>query len=403
MFAQTYREDDGKPCKLPMTKKDVIGLSATFGSTKLSHKSMSIVRELISGMLNSRSKRRLWKLIQDTRNRPPEKVKYSGGNVVTLLLSERESFANASLSQSVLTGAYCVNGDLRNADLRNSCLREVNLTRSNLAGADLRHADLADVEIDTFSYARAVAWSPNGLRLASGHYDKTATIWTLRRREFVILERHSHWVWGLCFSPDGKFILTAGGQVKKWDAVTGKEIFTAEIPDSTVDAQHDLDHIVCVHYKPDGKSFAGGDNVGNLFFWYPDGKIRKRWRGHSDGVLCVRYSADGTKIATAGRNRFVCIWDATNGSNLAKFETPRGYNYSLVWEDDGKTLISGGREVHVWDVQNKKKTATLKTSFGETFCLAMRYRDRLLACGGSSSAGISNCGTQTKNNWFSGL
>jgi hypothetical protein len=387
IFAQTYRENDGKQCKLPMRKKNVLGLSDSFGSIKLSHRIMSTVRELLSGMMKTTFKRSLWKLVQETRTKPPEQIRYTGGNAATLLLFGGKSFANAKLSRSVLTGAYFVNADLQNTDLRGSCLREVNLTRCNLAGADLRHTDLSDVEIERLSDARVLAWSPNGSRLASGHYDSTATIWTPKRKEVLILEEHSHWVWGLCFSPDGKFILTAGGQLKKWDAFTGKEIFTADVPDTTDAAQDDSNHIVSVDYKPDGKCFAGGDNVGNLFFWHADGKLMKQWRGHSDGVLSVRYSADGTRVATAGRDKLVCIWDATNGSNLAKLETARGYNYSLVWEQHGENLISGGRELYIWNVRKRKKTATLRTSFTETFCLALRSRDRLLACGGSSSDG----------------
>ena len=72
-------------------------------------------------------------------------------------------------------------------------------------------------------FVHAVAFSPDGKRIASASHDTKATVrvWdAVSGREVHALKGHTRWGASVTFSPDGKRLASASydGTVKVWDA-----------------------------------------------------------------------------------------------------------------------------------------------------------------------------------------
>ncbi|HJT55144.1 MAG TPA: protein kinase [Ktedonobacteraceae bacterium] len=118
-------------------------------------------------------------------------------------------------------------------------------------------------------WVKAVAWSPNGKRMASGSWDNTVHLWDPTNGHFFYIHaEHTSWINAVAWSPNSARLATASndGAVHVFDANTGRELFTKR-----------------------------------TFFTY---------EGHRDDVRAVAWSPDGTRIASGGNDGVVKVWDA---------------------------------------------------------------------------------------------
>ena len=59
----------------------------------------------------------------------------------------------------------------------------------------------------------------------------------------------------------------------------------------------------------------------------------------------------GTRIASAGRDGMVWLWDAATHEEVARLKEHTSYIFSLAFSPDGETLVSGSGDgtVRLWD------------------------------------------------------
>jgi RNA polymerase sigma factor (sigma-70 family) len=200
---------------------------------------------------------------------------------------------------------------------------------------DEHGAGLADIDL-----------SPDGTVLASASADKTA-LWDLATgRKMKVLRGTERGPYCARFSPDGKRIVTSGGDglVRFWNLVTGAEERQIKSPDDSWDAR--------VVYSASGKILATA-HVGTIRLW--DAVTNKeicQLKGHDGYVVDMAFSPDDRLLASAAHayggakdNRphedwSIRLWDVTRGVEIERI--PQLYAGHLAFRPDGRILMWHG-------------------------------------------------------------
>ena len=156
----------------------------------------------------------------------------------------------------------------------------------------------------------------------------------------------------ICFSPDGKWIATAGGSsLTVWDLRRGSEVFSF----------NHGNYVQELTFSPDGKYLATASLDGKIriFDWQRKGikQLIDTRTGECNGV---RFSPDGTLLVSASANSPIQIWDVESGQLL---ETGNGHLDSVsstVFFDYGRRIASASRDgtVKIWSVQSRAGAKT---------------------------------------------
>ncbi len=203
------------------------------------------------------------------------------------------------------------------------------------------------------AYIAAVAWSPDGKRIASGSGDKTVQVWTPATKERVLTYLgHSDVLYTVAWSPDNKRIASGGADqtVQVWYAAEGDGATASDSYLLTYKGHAST--VYAVAWSPDGKAIASASNDGTAQVWSSaNGNIVLTYQGHADAVWAIAWSPDGKRIASASFDRTVHVWNATDGSHALIYRGHDAEVGTVTWSPDGRHIASAGLDqtVQVWD------------------------------------------------------
>ncbi|WP_438036742.1 pentapeptide repeat-containing protein [Sorangium sp. So ce204] len=358
----------------------------------------------------------------------------------------------ANLSGARMAGALLDGADLSGATLCGADLTRATAVRGRLVGADLTGAKLASMRLrgaklvgargarfdgcDTFGAAMpeaasfeptwvqvgecgAVAISPDGALLASGHADGLA-LWDLATGSPLrMLTGHSGPVMSIAFSPDGETLATGSkdGTVRIWDVSTGNALCVLKGHSRAV---------MSVAFSLDGKTLASGSSDQEIRLWdmttftevrvlrnqphgisfvafspsedtlvscshdatvrfwqASTGRLLREFGGHVDRLSSAAFSHDGAVLATGSRDGRVRLRRVSTGETLRVLEGHSGAVLGVAFSHDGVTLASGSRDgtARLWRASTGETLRVLEGHSGRVPSVAFSPDGAILATG----------------------
>ncbi len=231
--------------------------------------------------------------------------------------------------------------------------------------------------------------------------------------ESLVLTGHSMGVISLAYSPDGKLIAAGSGrgnlpdpgEVKVWDARTGKELFTfraqrGSIPSLAFSPDSRRLAAICLRERwgvsvwdlEDGTELLWIDAPrafrvafsrdpgapGLLAVGFTDGPVKlfdsasgqlvRSLDGHQGSVQSVAFHPDGIRLASGSRDGVARIWDATDGRELV---VHRGLDDVRVvaFSPDGKQFLAAmwNGTIKIWDIETGVEIGTHQGKSGDYY------------------------------------
>ncbi|EDX82790.1 hypothetical protein S7335_1093 [Synechococcus sp. PCC 7335] len=293
---------------------------------------------------------------------------YGGGNLVNLCCHLDLDLSGFDFSHLTIQHAY----------LRAKGLRHVNFRYTNLANS---------VFTQMIGLIFSVNFSPDGLLLATGDFHGEICVWqTTDYQKLATCQEPTGAAWSAAYSPvavafcpilspayGGRHLLAssaADGNVKLWDADTGKLLNTLSGHDNWV---------VAIAWSPDGKWLASGSHDQTVRIWeLESGSVLHILSGHPSWIWSVAFSPDGRFLASSGEDQSIRIWDVVSGECI---QTLWGH-LDLVWdvafqphplasEEQSPLLVSASRDetIKLWDVSSGQCLKTLREHTAQIWSL----------------------------------
>ena len=228
-----------------------------------------------------------------------------------------------------------------------------------IASFTIENPKLEDYSKEDAHYEKyfPVSFSPSGNLFASVSSPGIVTISDIDTGEHIAnLTGHNTPVHSLLFSPCGQYLAGAnlGATVQAWNIQNE----SLEMMPTTYEGNR-----VRLVYTPDGTLQVADLHENKVVIW--DAPQQKKLGSFDiSGITgdSARFSNDGTQFAVSNTQGDIQVWKEGTPSTVASFSGYKSAAYSVVFIQEGRTLVSshwGRRSKVFWNVTSRKTQRTL--------------------------------------------
>lgn len=220
----------------------------------------------------------------------------------------------------------------------------------------------------------AIAWSPDGERIAAGgQLHRALIIWDARSgARLHTLDKEDGSITSVRWSGDGRYLaagrmFTAATRshvaINVWDARTGRRVHGFLGPDPARPEANDVSS-GALAFSPDSTLLAAGHLGAVSIHELVTGKRLSIARGHVSTGKVIGFSADSRLVVTSGPGPgpVIQIFDARSGTLLRSFAGGDQSPFALAVRPDDLEIASASykdREISVWDAKSGRIVRTL--------------------------------------------
>jgi serine/threonine protein kinase len=238
----------------------------------------------------------------------------------------------------------------------------------------------------------SVAWSPDGLFLASGAADNSVRVWNIDQGQSQVFNGHTAEVLSVAWAPDSSFLASGGvdATVRIWhqngpshyapikvgavvnDLVwqhDNSTLFAGTIGKGLYEIYPQTSSALQQPYKgqistravalsPNGPFLATGDDLGMVRLYnLPTMTLLFARRLHQKPVLALAWSPDGTQLASGATDKHLQVVEVSTTFNLLHTFTHRASVTGIAWNPGDirqiATITNDGN-LYMWSVPDGK-------------------------------------------------
>jgi WD40 repeat protein len=232
----------------------------------------------------------------------------------------------------------------------------------------------------------ALTFTPDSKRVIVGGYHEL-TVWDIDSGKLVQRVRtRAERAYAMTFLPDGKLVVAGGrpgqeGDVRVYDIsdkTAGKMVDGVVMLDGVNDRSVLLGHlldtddsILTLALSKDGKKLAAAGcdrlvRIWDLSAGATKAKLEQTIENHADWVFALAFSPDGKWLMTASRDKTAKIWDIAAKESLVTFPDHQQPVYGVALSGDGRSGISVGEDnnLRFWQATDQAKNIGKQVKVG---------------------------------------